>query len=248
MASPERAAFWRGLLAALPMTVVVGPFALLFGVVATEAGLNVAETMLFSVSVFAGASQFAAMQTMQENAPVLVVLATALAVNLRMVMYSVTLAPHFGELPLRSRALMAYFLVDQSFATTVAEIDRRPAMGAREKRAVFFGAVVAVAPLWFLASLAGAVLGRAIPPDYALDFALPITFLAMVAPMLRSLPHLVAAGVSILLALALAGMPYGTGLLVAASVAMAAGAGLERWLEGRSSGGRPERQSGGQRR
>ncbi len=231
--TPHRTAFLRGLLAALPMVVVVGPFALLFGVVATEAGLNVAETMLFSVSVFAGASQFAALQTMQENAPVLVVLATALAVNLRMVMYSVTLAPHFGELPLRSRALMAYFLVDQSFATTMAEIDRRPAMTAQEKRAVFYGAVVAVAPLWFLASLAGALIGRAIPPDYALDFALPITFLAMVAPMLRSLPHLVAAGVSILLSLLLAGMPYGTGLLVAASIAMAAGAGLERWLEGR---------------
>jgi predicted branched-subunit amino acid permease len=231
--TPHRTAFLRGLLAALPMVVVVGPFALLFGVVATEAGLNVAETMLFSVSVFAGASQFAALQTMQENAPALVVLATALAVNLRMVMYSVTLAPHFGELPLRSRALMAYFLVDQSFATTMAEIDRRPAMTAQEKRAVFYGAVVAVAPLWFLASLAGALIGRAIPPDYALDFALPITFLAMVAPMLRSLPHLVAAGVSILLSLLLAGMPYGTGLLVAASIAMAAGAGLERWLEGR---------------
>ena len=229
--SPIRKAFLRGVVSALPMTVVVGPFALLFGVVATEAGLNVVETMLFSVSVFAGASQFAALQTMQENAPVLVVLATALAVNLRMVMYSVTLAPHFGELPLRSRALMAYFLVDQSFATTVAEIDRNPAMTALEKRAVFFGAVVAVAPLWFLASLAGGLVGQAIPPDYALDFALPITFLAMVAPMLRSLPHLVAAGVSIVLSLALAGMPYGTGLLVAAAVAMAAGAGLERWRE-----------------
>jgi predicted branched-subunit amino acid permease len=229
--SPIRKAFLRGVISALPMTVVVGPFALLFGVVATEAGLNVVETMLFSVSVFAGASQFAALQTMQENAPVLVVLATALAVNLRMVMYSVTLAPHFGELPLRSRALMAYFLVDQSFATTVAEIDRNPAMTALEKRAVFYGAVVAVAPLWFLASLAGGLIGQAIPPDYALDFALPITFLAMVAPMLRSLPHLVAAGVSILLSLALVGMPYGTGLLVAASIAMAAGAGLERWLE-----------------
>ena len=215
------------------MTVVVGPFAMLFGVVATEAGLNLFEAMLFSISVFAGASQFAALQTMQENAPVLVVLATSLAVNLRMVMYSMTLAPHFGTLPLRSRAVMAYFLVDQSFATTVAEIDRTPKMTALEKRAVFFGAVVAVAPLWFVACLVGGLIGTAIPPDYALDFALPITFLAMVAPMLRSLPHLVAAGVSILLSLLLTGMPYGTGLLVAASVAMAAGVWAEGWAAAR---------------
>ena len=231
--TPIRSAFVRGLIAALPMTVVVGPFAMLFGVVATEAGLNLFEAMLFSISVFAGASQFAALQTMQENAPVLVVLATSLAVNLRMVMYSMTLAPHFGTLPLRSRAVMAYFLVDQSFATTVAEIDRTPKMTAQEKRAVFFGAVVAVAPLWFVACLVGGLIGTAIPPDYALDFALPITFLAMVAPMPRSLPHLVAAGVSILLSLLLVGMPYGTGLLVAASAAMAAGVRAEGWVAAR---------------
>ena len=231
--TPIRSAFVRGLIAALPMTVVVGPFAMLFGVVATEAGLNLFEAMLFSISVFAGASQFAALQTMQENAPVLVVLATSLAVNLRMVMYSMTLAPHFGTLPLRSRAVMAYFLVDQSFATTVAEIDRKPKMTAQEKRAVFFGAVVAVAPLWFVACLVGGLIGTAIPPDYALDFALPITFLAMVAPMLRSLPHLVAAGVSILLSLLLVGMPYGTGLLVAAAAAMAAGVWAEGWVAAR---------------
>jgi predicted branched-subunit amino acid permease len=128
---------------------------------------------------------------------------------------------------------MAYFLVDQSFATTVAEIDRNPAMTAREKQAVFFGAVVAVAPLWFLACLVGGLIGQAIPPEYALDFALPITFLAMVAPMLRSVPHLAAAGVSILLSLLLAGMPYGTGLLIAAGCAMATGAVLDRWIEAR---------------
>ncbi|MEY4698158.1 MAG: hypothetical protein RIT14_2586 [Pseudomonadota bacterium] len=234
-ASPTavRQAFLRGLRASLPMTVVVGPFALLFGVVATEAGLNLAETMLFSVSVFAGASQFAALQTMQENAPILVVLATSLAVNLRMVMYSVTLAPHFGSLPLRHRALMAYFLVDQSFATSVAEFDRNPQLGVAEKTAVFFGAVVAVAPLWFLASLAGGLIGTAIPPEFALDFALPITFLAMTAPMLRSLTHLVTAGVSITLSLVLAGLPYGTGLLVAASIAMATGAALDARIEAR---------------
>ena len=76
--SPTRKAFLRGLFAALPMTIVVGPFALLFGVVATEAGLNLLEVMLFSFGVFAGASQFAAIQLMQEQAPVLVVLATAI--------------------------------------------------------------------------------------------------------------------------------------------------------------------------
>ncbi len=228
-----RSAFLRGVRHALPFVIVVVPFAMLFGVVATEAGLNLFEVMAFSISVFAGASQFAALQLMQDQAPVLVILATSLAVNLRMVMYSVALAPHLGAAPLGTRAVMAYFLVDQSFVASATEFEARPNLSMGEKIAFFFGSITPIAPLWFIASFVGAWIGTAIPPEYALDFAVPITFLAVVAPMLRSVPHIIAAAVSILLALLLAGMPYGTGLLVAAAVAMAVGAASEVWLERR---------------
>jgi predicted branched-subunit amino acid permease len=231
--SRVRSPFLRGCLASAPFVIVVVPFALLFGVVATEAGLNLFEVMLFSVSVFAGASQFAAVQLMQDQAPVLVVLATSLAVNLRMVMYSVAMAPHLGAAPFGTRALMAYFLVDQSFAASQAEFERSPDQPLADKVAFFFGTITPIAPLWFASTFAGAVVGEAIPPDYALDFAVPITFLAICAPMLRSVPHVVAAAVSIAGALALTALPYGTGLLLAAVLAMAAGAAtdaaLERW-------------------
>jgi predicted branched-subunit amino acid permease len=80
--------------------IVVVPFAVLFGVVATEAGLDLLQVLLFSVSIFAGASQFAALQLMQDQAPVLIILATSLAVNLRLLMYSVAMAPHLGAAPL----------------------------------------------------------------------------------------------------------------------------------------------------
>ena len=225
--TPIRSAFLRGCLASAPFVIVVIPFALLFGVVATEAGLNLLQVMLFSFSVFAGASQFAAVQLMQDQAPVLVVLATSLAVNLRMVMYSVAMAPHLGAAPFGTRALMAYFLVDQSFAASQIEFERRPDQPLADKVAFFFGTVTPIAPMWFAATFAGAVVGEAIPPEYALDFAVPITFLAICAPMLRSIPHVVAAAVSIVAALVLAGLPYGTGLLLEAVLAMAAGAGAE---------------------
>lgn len=233
MIAPVPKAFLRGCLASAPFIIVVVPFAILFGVVATEAGLNIAQVMLFSVSVFAGASQFAALQLMQEHAPVVIILATSLAVNLRMVMYSVAMVPHLGGAKLGTRALMAYFLVDQSFAASAIEFERRPDQSLPEKVAFFFGTVAPIAPLWFGASLAGALLGEAISKDYALDFAVPITFLAICAPMLRSVPHVIAAMVSIGAALVLSFMPYGTGLLVAAGLAMAAGAGSEIVLERR---------------
>ncbi|NEX46069.1 AzlC family ABC transporter permease [Pseudotabrizicola algicola] len=235
--TPIRSPFLRGCAASAPFVIVVVPFALLFGVVATEAGLNLLQVMLFSLSVFAGASQFAAVQLMQDQAPVLVVLATSLAVNLRMVMYSVAMTPHLGGARFGTRALMAYFLVDQSFAASQMEFERRPDQPLADKVAFFFGTVAPIAPLWFAASFAGAVVGEAIPPEYALDFAVPITFLAICAPMLRSIPHVVAAAVSIIAALLFAGLPYGTGLLLAAVLAMAAGAGAEVALTGKGQAG-----------
>ena len=225
--------FRRGLVAAAPFSLVIVPFALLFGVVATEAGLNLFETMSFSVLVIAGASQFTALQLLHDHAPVIVVLATSLAVNMRMAMYSVALAPHLGAAPVWQRALMAYALVDQTFATAAAEFERRPGAPLADKVAYFAGAVAPICPLWYGATLAGATLGTAIPAGFALDFAVPITFLALIAPALRTVPHLAAAAVSVAGSLALAWVPYSGGVLLAALAAMATGAQVEAWMQGR---------------
>lgn len=226
-------AFWRGILASTPFLVVVVPFALLFGVVATEAGLNLLQVMAFSVAVFAGASQFTALQLMQENAPTVIVLLTSLAVNLRMAMYSAALTPDLGHLPMGKRVLVSFFLVDQSYAASVSEFERRPAMTLPEKLWFFTGSVLPIAPLWYAATWAGAALGTRIPPEYALDFAVPITFLAIIGPMLRSLAHVMAALTSVAMSLALVWMPYSSGILVAALAAMLAGALTEVWHERR---------------
>ena len=226
--STTKSTYLLGLTRALPFVVVVIPFALLFGVVATEAGLPLSQTMAFSVLVVAGASQFAALQFMSENAPVLVVLASALAVNLRMAMYSASITPHLGAAPMWQRVVISYFLVDQSYAMSNAEFEARPAMSLPDKLAYFAGVSTPICPLWFGSSYLGAVLGDRIPPDYGLDFALPIAFLAMVAPALRTPAHMAAAFVSVVLALSLAWVPLNLGLLIAALCAMMTGAEIER--------------------
>ena len=228
MASSAKSTYLAGVLDGLPFVLVVVPFAALFGVVATEAGLRVAETMGFSVLIIAGAAQFAAVQLMQDGAPTLIILAVALAVNLRMAMYSAALTPWLGDAKLWQRALVAYLLVDQSYVLAQAKYEARPEMPVAQRLAYFFGVITPVAPMWYVATLMGALMGRAVPAGLALDFAVPITFLAMIAPMLKSLAHVAAALVSVGLALALAWMPFGTGLLVAALAAMATGAEVER--------------------
>ncbi|PWR01787.1 branched-chain amino acid transporter AzlC [Meridianimarinicoccus roseus] len=218
---------------AAPFILVIAPFGLLFGVIGTEAGLNIAQVMGFTVLVIAGAAQFTAVQLMVDNAPTVIVLATALAVNLRMAMYSASLVPHLGRAPLWQRALVAYGLVDQSYAVSILEFERT-AMPLPERFAFFMGSFLVISPFWYAATLVGAQVGTAIPDSFALDFAIPITFLALIAPALRTLPHIVAALVSTLAALALAGLPYGTGLLLAAVTAMAAGAATELAMERRA--------------
>lgn len=225
--SETKLTYGRGVRDGLPFILVIVPFAMLFGVVATEAGLDLAQVMAMTVLVIAGAAQFAAVQQMVDNAPVFMVLATALAVNLRMAMYSASMVPHLGAAPLWKRALVAYLLVDQSAVMGVERFEAERQAPISAKLAYFFGAMTPITPLWYGATWLGAVVGGRIPESYALDFAMPITFLAMVAPMVKTLAHLAAALTSVAVALALAFMPFGSGLLVAAICAMAVGSLVE---------------------
>jgi len=227
--------FWRGFRDGLPFILVVAPFGTLFGVVATEAGLDLLQVMSFSILVIAGASQFSALALLSENAPTFIILLTSLAVNLRMAMYSAALVPHFGKLKTRLKFLISYFLVDQSFALGVKEFDENPDQPTEYKIAYFFGIMLAITPLWYGSTYIGAVLGASIPEEYGLDFAVPICFIALIAPLLRTVPHILTAIVSVVAALALTWVPYNLGLIIAAIMAMMVGAfselklGYKKW-------------------
>lgn len=226
--------YWRGFRDGAPFILVIAPFGLLFGVIATEAGFNLFETMSMTVLVIAGAAQFAAIQMLMDNAPVVVIVLTGLAINLRMAMYSASLTPHLGTAPIWQRALIAYGMVDQAYGVSIVKYEAEPEMPTAQKVAYYFGVISPVVPLWYLSTMLGALLGSAIPDEYALDFAIPITFLAMVAPALRSLPHVGAAVVSVTVSLALSWLPYNLWLMIAAVLAMMTGAALEKWQEGRT--------------
>lgn len=232
-ATTTKSAFWAGFRDSAPFVVVVIPFSTLFGVVATEAGLSVFETLAFSVVVIAGAAQFTALSLMEENAPTIIVLASALAVNLRMAMYSASITPYLGAIPFWHRALAAYFLVDQTYAVSLAKYEAEPAMTVAQRSAYFFGAVLPICPPWYVFTFVGALLGSRIPEAWALDFAVPIAFLALIGPMLRTPAHMAAALVAISVSLLAAGLPLNLGLIVAGLAGMMTGARVELLIEGR---------------
>lgn len=222
-----KSSYWQGVRAGVPFLLVIAPFSMLFGIVATEAGFTLIETFSYSFFVVAGASQFTAVQLLSEHAPTLIVISTSLAVNLRMAMYSASLTPHLGKASLGKRALVAYLMVDQAYACAILAYEKHPYWSVSQKLAYYFGVSSALIPLWLIFTMVGAIAGSAIPPEFALDFAVPITFLAMVAPMLRSIAHVAAAVVAIGVSLALASIPYSLGLLIAGAVGMIVGAQVE---------------------
>lgn len=227
-----RSPFRRGVAEGLPFVVIMVPFGALFGVIATEAGLPLTQIMAFSTVVIAGAAQFTAVQLMGDGVPIAVVLLSALAVNLRMAMYSASLAPYLGAAPLWQRAMLSYLLVDQTYALAAQAYETEPNWTIADRVAFFGGVALPVFPAWVGATWAGAVLGARVPAWLPLDFALPLAFLALVGPMLKSRAHMAAAFVSVAGALAFAWMPWNLGLIVAAALAMATGAETERRMAG----------------
>lgn len=226
-----RPPFRRGVAEGLPFIVIMVPFGALFGVLAVEAGLPLSQVMAFSMLVIAGASQFTAIQLMVDGVPAAIVILSALAVNLRMVMYSASMVPHLGAAPLWQRVIISYLLVDQTYALAQTAYDAEPAWSLGDKVAYFAGVALPVFPAWVGATWVGAVLGAQVPDSWQLDFAMPLAFVALVAPMLKSRAHVAAAFVSVAGALAMFWVPWNLGLILAAILGMVTGAEVARRRE-----------------
>jgi 4-azaleucine resistance transporter AzlC len=229
----QGSAFWTGFREGVPLLLIIVPFGMLFGVVAADAGFDLLQIMAMTIFVLAGASQFAAVHMLSEHAPALIAILTGLVINLRLAMYSASLAAQIGPATSGQRVLVAYFLVDPTFALAHRKFGDNPGMSMADKTRYFIGCAVPLCGGWYLATLAGALAGTAIPPEYALDFALPIAFIALFAPLLRDQAHIAAAFVSVVVALVLSSLPFNLGLMIAALLAMIAGAAVERWVQAR---------------
>lgn len=216
---------WAGLRAEIPLLVGVFPFGLIYGALALASGLSLVQSQLMSSIVFAGSSQFIAAQLFQESTPGLVIVLTIAVVNLRHMLYSASLAPYVSPLPMRWKVLLSYLLTDEAYAPTVIHYENE---GVTSYSHWFYlAAGFALWLTWQVSTALGILLGSAIPDSWSLAFALPLTFIAMVVPGLKTRPAVAAAlsaGVTALLAYSL---PYRLGLILAALLGIVVGMVLE---------------------
>lgn len=210
----------RGVRDAAPILLGLAPFGLVAGATAVDAGLSPLQAAGLSVVVFAGASQLAAIELLGDNAELLVVLATGVVINLRMLMYSASIAPHFRSFRARWKAACAYILTDQAYALSVTRFEREP---GTSRRWYYLGAAAPLWVVWQLCTIAGAVVGARVPPWLPLDFAVPLTFLALLVPAIKGRATATAAVVGGGLATLGTGLPLEAGLMVGAVAGVLAG-------------------------
>lgn len=205
-----------------PILLGIVPFGLVAGAAVIHAGFGLAEAVGMSLLVNAGASQIVATTLFGEGAPLLVVIGTALVVNARMFIYSTSIAPVLSDASWRLRPLLGHMLVDQNYATTMTRGRFRDDV---DVVSYYMGCWLALAGVWQLSSIAGALLGSFIPPSWQLDFAVPLVFLALLAPTLKDrLSISVALVTGIAAAVLVPVMPMQTGLLVSMLIGMIYGA------------------------
>jgi 4-azaleucine resistance transporter AzlC len=223
----RRAEFLRGVRNTLPLILGAIPFGIIFGAIAVNAGLSPAATMAMSLFVFAGSSQFIAAGLVGQGVATVFIILTTFVVNLRHMLYSATLAPHMRHLPQRWLLPLGFWLTDESFAIVIArynESDPSP-----HKHWYFFGSAIAMYINWNLCTFIGLIAGQAIPDarDWGLEFAMVVTFIGLIVPMLKDRPLVIATVVAGIAALMANGMPNKLGLMVGALLGVIAGMAAE---------------------
>lgn len=203
---------WHGVSAMLALTPGVVVFAVAFAVSALAAGFTPIEVVALSALIFAGSAQLSIVALAGAGANPLVIVATAVALNLRHIMYGLSLSRQLGTLPIRRRLPVAFLLTDETFGITIREYTH-----GRAAPLVALGAGIGLYAIYVTSTVLGVVAGEAIPLPDAIDlgFVFPLMFLALLAPLIQDRERLAMAITAGLLAIAFGSLlPGGVSILL----------------------------------
>lgn len=187
--------FKAGAKATLPIVLGYLPVGMAFGILARKAGLTTFEVGLMSLLVYAGASQFIAIEMISKGISWFPIVIATFFINLRHLLMSSTLSLYFNENRLRNLGLLSAQLTDESFAVAMSDtskISNRPGY--------LFGLQITSHFAWITGSVGGALLGGLIDhKSYGIPFALPALFICLLLLQIRKVHHfyiMVIAGIS----------------------------------------------------
>ena len=223
--------FREGFVEMLPAGIGLLPFGLVCGVGAAAAGANWLAALGMSAIIFSGAAQILAAQLVAADAPFAVIVLTCFVLGLRFLMYSAAMAPYLRPLPDRMQKVLAFLLTDQAFAGAIRRFnasDDHHGAGLH-----FLGGGIALYLVWQVSCMVGFLAGNLIPSAWSLEFAVPLCFLALLAPLFRDTPSVIAAVTAGIAVLALSHLPMRLNLIAAGVLGIVVGTladlARERW-------------------
>ena len=199
----------------------IGAWGLVTGVAMVKSGQSVPLALFMSLTVFAGSAQLAAVPLMAVGAPMWVIWATALCVNLRFVIFSAQWRPFFKRFPLRQRLWMGYFTADLNYVLFMKRFQEpRDDEGQIE---YFFGGTLVNWSAWQFPSILGILLADVIPTQWGLGFAGVLALLGLACSMLSDRATTFAAIVAGAAAVAAFALPFRLHIVVAIAAAVCIG-------------------------
>lgn len=219
----------EGFAAFLPFSVGLIPWALVVGMSMTTAGFTPLQAMGMNIIVFAGTAQLGTIPLIAAQAPLWLIVATALALNLRFLIFSASIAPGFRNLGTPTRWFCGHLLTDGVFATCLSKMHSEP--NSRWRLGYFLAPSVWSWLLWQSFALIGIHAAGIVPKGWSLEFMATIALIVLLLPMAKVRPMLVAALVGGLSATLLRNLPLRLGVVVAICAGIAAGFAAEHWQD-----------------
>ena len=206
--------FLTGIKDGIPLQIGVIPFGIVFGIIGVDAGLTPLQTFFMSSILFGGASQIIFTQLFSTGTPFAILVSTVSAVNLRHLLYGMVMSEYLRHLPLGWRISLGYLLTDEAFAMSHLRFSKQPFCEYQHYHLLGGGLL-----LWFswqFSTAIGILAGPTIPDSFQLEFAVPLTFIAVIIPSLTQFPYIIAAICAGLTALIFQFLPFNLWLLIAA--------------------------------
>jgi predicted branched-subunit amino acid permease len=203
--------FLKGLKTVTPILVGIIPFGIICGITSVNAGLTETQSIFMSFIIFAGSAQMALANLVYTNSPMITVIATVTLINLRMAMYSASISKHIETKSFIKRIFAAYLLTDQAYAISISEFSKNSKIN---KINFYIGVAFTIWFTWQISLISGVFVGKTIPESWSLEFAIPLTFLAVTVPFLKDKFFIITAITTGIIMILTHNIPYNAGFFI----------------------------------
>ena len=222
--------FKNGCLQEIPLQLGVFPFGIAYGILGIEVGLTNIQTYLLSIIIFAGVSQIVFAQLFSTFTPCFMIVGTIGIVNLRHILYGVSLSSYLKKLSLKWRVILSYLITDEAFAISYKRF-------SEEKKTKYMhfhllGSGITLWISWQISTLIGIFIGPSIPISLNLEYVIPLSFIAIVVVSINTKIKLIVFIMSALFSILLRDLPWNLWIITSALISIIIGVLISNFRKG----------------